>query len=97
MNTSSKIDLKSRFFHDAQLHIIKILPTLKAISASCDLILMNLKLSIFCICLFWFEVSMISVLLLIFVQIFYYMKIDFEASWVTLISYILTHKFLTIF
>ena len=43
MNTSSKIDLKSRFLHDIQ-YIIKILQTLKAISASCDLILMNLDL-----------------------------------------------------
>ena len=42
-NTSSKIDLKSAQDF-SMMHIIKILPTLKAISASCDPILMNLGL-----------------------------------------------------
>ena len=43
MNTSSKIDLKSAQDF-SMMHIIKILPTLKAISASCDPILMDLGL-----------------------------------------------------
>ena len=83
------------------MHIIKILPTLKAILASCDPILMNLDL-------FWSSQYPASGCFgLKFLWSLYHFtpsfkcsivwKIDFEASWVTLISYIITHKFLTIF
>ena len=94
MNTSSKIDL-------SMMHIIKILPALKAISASCDPILMNLDL-------FWssrypasghYDLKLLWSLYHISSSFkgSIIWKIDFEASWVTLISYILTHKFLTFF
>ena len=90
MNTPTKIDL----------NLIKISPNFTDFLSYPSFLWSNfnkfgfiLKLSILCICLFWFEVSIICVSLLIFVQIFYY----FEALWVTLISYILIHKFLTIF
>ena len=94
----SKLTLNLDFF---MMYIIKILPTFKAISASLDLILMNLDLfwrswhpasGCFSLKFLW---SLYHFILSFKCSIVW--KIDFEASWVILISYILTHKFLTFF
>jgi hypothetical protein len=86
MNTSSKIDLKSAQDF-SMMHIIKILPTLKAISASCDPIFMNLDL-------FWSsQYSPSGCFSLKFLQSLYHFLSSFKGSIIWKFSWRSCNKF----
>ena len=95
MNTSSKIDLKSAQDFSMMQNFTNSQSYLSFLWSNFDEFGFVLKLSVSCIWLYWFEISMINVSLSTSFKVSIIWKIDFEALWVTLISYILTHKFLT--